>query len=86
MIKSTFPFTRLMLLGLLLVTYVPAISLAPVEWLAGRRRQPLLSDGFGWRSGRGGSSKTTMADLMAAAGIDDDEDDLDDEELGDGRR
>ncbi|MEE2836066.1 MAG: TRAP transporter large permease subunit [Myxococcota bacterium] len=85
-IKSTFPFTRLMLLGLLLVTYVPAISLAPVEWLAEKPPELAAADsatGSAGAAGGGGSSKTTMADLMAAAGIDDDEDDLDDEDFDD---
>ena len=81
-IKSTFPFTRLMLLGLLLVTYVPAISLAPVAWLSD---EPKVSEGVdsagGEASAATSTSKTTMADLMAAAGIEDDDEDEDDDDF-----
>ena len=42
-----------MLLGLLLVTYVPAISLAPVEWLAEKPLELATDDSAGFRSGRG---------------------------------
>ena len=85
-IKSTFPFTRLMLLGLLLVTYVPAISLAPVKWLSDEPEvvaQEGVDPGGGDSPAPANTSKTTMADLMAAAGIedDDDEDDFEDEDL-----
>jgi len=89
-IKSTFPFTRLMLLGLLLVTYVPAISLAPVEWLSDKPEattQDGTDPGGGDSPGKSSTSQATMADLMAAAGIEDDDDedddDFDDEDLDD---
>jgi C4-dicarboxylate transporter DctM subunit len=81
-IKSTFPFTRLMLLGLLLVTYVPAISLAPVRWLTDDPPELVQKAGADGDAAApsGVTSESTMADLMAAAGIDDDEDDDEDDE------
>ena len=85
-IKSTFPFTRLMLLGLLLVTYVPAISLAPVKWLSDEPEvvvQEGIDPGGGDSTAPANASKTTMADLMAAAGIEDDDDEDDDEDFDD---
>jgi C4-dicarboxylate transporter DctM subunit len=77
-IKATFPFTRIMLFGLLIVTYVPALSLAPVGWLSDKPQAVLDESGEELPV----TGEATLADMMAGIGIDDDDDDDDDDEDG----
>jgi C4-dicarboxylate transporter DctM subunit len=76
-IKATFPFTRIMLVGLLVVTYVPALSLAPVAWLSDDPAP--AADGVAGADAPE-TAEATMADLMAAAGIDEDDEEEDEDE------
>jgi C4-dicarboxylate transporter DctM subunit len=74
-ISATFPFTRLMLLGLLVVTYVPDVSIGPVKWW----KASLAAEKEAAGEAPAPESSASLADLMAQAGIDD-EDDYDDED------
>jgi C4-dicarboxylate transporter, DctM subunit len=66
-VRSVVPFTGLMLIGIIMVTYIPAISLGPGELLQelyGTKKEPV-------------GEIMSLQDLMLQAGEDDDEDDDD---------
>ena len=84
-IRATFPFTRVMLVGLLIVTYVPAVSVGPVNWLKGIQEEALTTVEEASDDEQGGAPATgvlRLDELMAAEYGDelDDEDDEEDEE------
>ncbi|MEC7752364.1 MAG: TRAP transporter large permease subunit [Myxococcota bacterium] len=80
-IRATFPFTRVMLVGLLIVTYVPAVSVGPVNWLKGIQEEALTTAEEASDDEEGGAPATGVLrlDELMAAEYGDELDDEDDE-------